>query len=403
MSSAEQCDVLIAGAGPAGLAAALFLIKCRPALAGRIFALEKARHPRPKVCAGGLVPKTLAALDHLGVPLDVPSVEVIAGTARTEIGSVILPPGDVLCTIVRRDQFDSSLAAAARRAGVRIVENCRVDQVEEGADSVRVRSEQGVFEAPILIGADGSGSRVRRAIFNPDREFIGRGLMIDLPVSAESSVEFRDHILRFDFACVAAGVRGYAWSFPCLINGQPHLNIGIYDQTADRPLSNKLLIPELRKAFAELDIPGDSQRFRAFPIRWFDAEARFASRRVLLAGDAAGVDPLMGEGISYAFEHGRAAAGSISRFLDGDRNALTDYDHVLRHGSIGRKLSRLAFAARKFYGPRHRIYFRMAHLSRKAQQIGVNWYNGARMLDEMPARRLIARWITAVLLRRSVR
>jgi flavin-dependent dehydrogenase len=399
----QRCDVIIAGAGPAGLATALYLLGRRPELAGRVVALEKARHPRPKVCAGGLIPRAIAALEELGIGLEVPAVRVTAGLARTEIGAVDMPRGEVLCTIVRRDQFDASLAAAARRAGLRIVEDCRVDRVEEGADSVRVTGERGSFEAQLIVGADGSGSRVRRALFDERREFVGRGLMIDVPADPQAAIEFREHLYRFDFDCVRAGVRGYAWSFPCLVGGRPHLNAGIYDQFAGGQAPNRLMIDQLRHAFPEIDIPADARRFRAFPIRWFDMSDRFSTRRALLAGDAAGVDPLMGEGISYAFEHGRLAAESIERFLDGDGAALRSYDRALHRGAIGRKLSRLAFAARRFYGPRHRLYFRLAHLSPKAQQMGVDWYNGARNLDQVPARRLVARWARAVLLGQAVR
>ena len=45
---------------------------------------------------------------------------------------------------------------------------------------------------------------------------------------------------------------------------------------------------------------------------------------MLLAGDAAGVDPLMGEGISCAFEHGKLAARAIGELLAGDRAALDE-------------------------------------------------------------------------------
>jgi hypothetical protein len=63
----------------------------------------------------------------------------------------------------------------------------------------------------------------------------------------------------------------------------------------------------------------------------------------------------------------------------------------------------LAFAARHFYGPRHRLYFRLAGISRKAQAVGVDWYNGAADFDELPTRTLIAKWVRAVLFDSPVR
>jgi flavin-dependent dehydrogenase len=144
-------------------------------------------------------------------------------------------------------------------------------------------------------------------------------------------------------------------------------------------------------------------RWRSFPIRWFDAGDSYASGRVILAGDAAGVDPLMGEGISCAFEHGKLAADAICKHLDGDGGALRAYDRALHEGAVGKKLGKLAFAARHFYSPHGKLFFRLARASRRAQEIGVDWYNGARHLDELPARRLIARWARAVLLGEPVR
>ena len=123
---------------------------------------------------------------------------------------------------------------------------------------------------------------------------------------------------------------------------------------------------------------------------------------MILAGDAAGVDPLMGEGISCAFEHGKAAAAAIGQFLDDDPAAFTRYDHELHRGVTGRKLRKLAFAARHFYGPHHRIFFRLSRLSRRAQEVGLDWYNGARRSDELSTAVLVARWAGSVLFGASV-
>ncbi len=411
MESSRKFDLVIAGAGPAGLATALFLVKQRPSLAGRIVAIEKSAHPRFKVCAGGLIPKTMLALGELGIALELPAVEVIRGEAATPVGGVDLSRGgEVLATVIRRDQFDAMLARAAREAGVEIVERSRVLEVAQGADGVRVATDRGIFDAQILVGADGSGSRVRRAVFGARKETIGRALMTDIAVDPERTPEFIERRYRFDFRCVSRGINGYSWSFPCLIGGAPHLNVGIYDQRprefAENGGEQSRMIAELAAAFPELPLDGlrrHATRWHSFPIRWFDARDRYARGRVMLAGDAAGVDPLMGEGISCAFEHGKLAAAAIGRYLDGDGAALAGYDRSLHQGTVGRKLGKLAFAARHFYSPHHRLFFRIAGISRRAQEIGVDWYNGARHLDEVPTRHLIARWARAVLLGDSLR
>ncbi|HEV2170020.1 MAG TPA: NAD(P)/FAD-dependent oxidoreductase [Candidatus Binatus sp.] len=402
---------MIAGAGPAGLATALFLVKQRPSLAGRIVAIEKSAHPRFKVCAGGLIPKTMLALDELGIRLDVPAVEVTRGEAATPVGAVDLSRGgEVLCTVVRRDRFDAMIARAAREAGVEIVERSRVLDVVQDADGVRVNSEAGAYHAQVLVGADGSGSMVRRAVFGAGKETIGRAIMTDIPVDPERTPEFTGKRYRFDFRCISGGISGYSWSFPCLIDGAPHLNVGIYDQRqrefTESGGEQSRMIAQLVGSFPELPLEGlkrHATRWHSFPIRWFDANDSYARGRVILAGDAAGVDPLMGEGISCAFEHGKLAANAICKYLDGDSAALRAYDRALHEGAVGKKLGKLAFAARHFYGPHHKAFFRVAGISRHAREIGVDWYNGARHLDEVPTRRLVARWARAVLFGEYVR
>ena len=410
MSATRKCDVLIAGAGPAGLAAALYLLRSRPDLRGRVTAIEKFAHPRFKTCAGGLIPKTQLALEELGIPLDVPSVTVTASMARTVVGDALVRRDEPVGTVIRRDQFDAMLARAARDAGLEIIERCRISGVEQDRAAVRVITDHGNFEAPMLVGADGSGSTVRKIVFGPGKETVGRALMTDVPIDPVQTIEFSERCYRFDFRCVAGGIRGYAWSFPCIVDDTPHLNVGIYDQhpreSGEQGGEQAAMLRELEMAFPDLPLSGlcdHTLRFRAFPIRWFDKRDRYVNGRVLLAGDAAGVDPLMGEGISCAFEHGKLAAHAIARFLDGETSAPADYDRALHSGTIGWKLRKLAFAARHFYGPYHRAFFRLSGVSRRAQEIGLDWYNGARHSDEAWTATLIARWAGRVLFGTSVR
>ncbi len=402
---------MIAGAGPAGLATALYLLRARPDLRGRVVALEKSAHPRFKTCAGGLIPKTLLALEELDLPLEVPAAIVTRGEAHTPAGTVRLERGgETLCTIIRRDEFDARLARAAREAGLIIAEHTRVLDVEQTSERVRIETDRGAIDSQLLVGADGSGSRVRASVFPGGKESLGRALMADIAVDPERAPEFKDHCYRFDFRCVSAGVPGYAWSFPCIVDGTPHLNVGIYDQhpraTGAAGGEQALMLTELRAAFPELPLymlENRTQPFRAFPIRWFNPRDSYVMGRVLLAGDAAGVDPLMGEGISCAFEHGKLAARAIAATLEGDRAALKGYDRALHRGHVGRKLRKLKFAARHFYGARHRRFFRLARLSLRAQEIGVDWYNGVRHTDERSMRALVALWARAIFFRAPVR
>jgi flavin-dependent dehydrogenase len=405
----READVIIVGAGPAGLASALHLLRARPQLAGRILAIEKARHPRPKVCAGGLIPKTLEALSEVDVSLQVPAVEVFSGLARTEAGTIELPPRDEpLCTIVRRDEFDASLARAARARGLELVEDARVTAVEENAAFARVITDRGVFRCSIVVGADGSGSRVRACLFGAGKGNIGRALMADIPVDESSEPEFTRRLYQFDFNCVSNGVHGYSWSFPCIINDRPHLNIGIYDQCPRERVRDGRITKQMLEALAAAFPKFEANRvytpaYRAFPIRWYQPCGRYASLRTVLVGDAAGAEPLMGEGISSAIEHGRIAARYVCRFLDGDSSGLDHFNRAMHEERVGRKLRRLGFAARRFYGPHHRLYFRIAALSRTAQQLGVDWYNGAHRMDEVSAPRMMMKWARAVLSRKNIR
>ncbi|HXZ87276.1 MAG TPA: FAD-dependent monooxygenase, partial [Candidatus Binataceae bacterium] len=208
MSATSRYEVLIAGAGPAGIATALHLVRRRPELAGRIGVIEKGRHPRVKVCAGGLIPRTLMALAELGLALEVPAVEVFNVTARTEAGTVELGEArEPLCTIVRRDEFDARLVRGARERGVDIIEQTRVLEAAQDGGGVRLVTDRGVFEAAVLVGADGSGSRVRSSVFGRNKRNVGRAIMADVPVEAERTREFAERRYRFDFTCVGAGIR----------------------------------------------------------------------------------------------------------------------------------------------------------------------------------------------------
>jgi flavin-dependent dehydrogenase len=228
-----------------------------------------------------------------------------------------------------------------------------------------------------VVGADGGGSLVRRALVASGAGVVGRAVMCDVPLDGTAWDGHGARRYDFDFRPVQRGVRGYAWAFPCWIDDRPHVNVGAY---ALPPASGEQLQREL--AIVLDDVGARATRWQAFPIRTFEPSAPLAAARALLVGDAAGCDPLMGEGISYALEYGMLAGDAIVDARTHGGEVAERYQRAVRQGAMARKLRRLHWAAERFYGPRHGWWFGLARLSRRAQRIGLAWYNGANHWDE---------------------
>jgi flavin-dependent dehydrogenase len=384
----ERRPLVIIGSGPAGTATALFLHARDPQLAREVLILEKARLPRFKVCAGGLIPHTLDCLRELDVPLSVPNV--IVRRARVEVPgrTVTYQDGAELCRVIRRDEFDYALVAACRARGIEVRDGERVCHLVRQSDGIRIETEHGSYGACAVVGADGSGSLVRRQLLAGTGEYIGKAVMCDVPVAATAWTGFEQARYDFSFTPVPQGLRGYAWAFPCLVGGVPHVNLGVYSVEAHD--SGRRLAALLDAERGRWSAPARPRH--AFPIRWYGRGGAVAGARVLLAGDAAGVDPLMGEGISCAFEYGRRAAAAAARALATHDFEFADYTRAVGASWMGKKLRRLGLAARLFYGPSWRLWFAIAAHSARAREIGIRWYNGVDGWDRRSGWEALDAW-----------
>jgi flavin-dependent dehydrogenase len=372
----EERPLIIIGSGPAGAATALRLLQIDPALAREALMLEKAEHPRDKVCAGGLIPHALHCLQDLGIELTVPHVVVERAAVRTPLREVPYE-GSEMCRVIRRNEFDALLAGRARSGGVALRENAKVVAVARDGDRIRVDTESESYRARVVVAADGSGSLVRRQLFHGAKGRTGRGVMCDVPIAHCDWDGFTKRRYEFNFGPVVERIRGYTWAFPCWINGAPHVNIGAYAVDMIGGPLTRWVERELAHWHVTTRPP-----LQAFPIRWYDARAPLAMPGALLAGDAAGVDPLMGEGISFALEYGKRAAEAAARaFRTGDYS-LAAYERDVRASWLGKKLRRLNLAVRLFYGPTWPLWFAIAAGSRRAREIGLRWYNGVDGWDQ---------------------
>lgn len=332
-------DVVIVGAGPAGCAAALQLAQRDPELGARTLLLDSAVFPRDKLCGGGIVPQTDRLLAHLGVPPDVPDVTVRSVFFHYAGGSSDTAPPR-LFRVVRRDVFDASLLRQVKKRGVHVREGETVSSLTREGESIRLETPRGRYDARVVIGADGARSRVRRTFVGPavGEQFIALETL--MPDATESDEAI------FDFRLTAQGLRGYEWDFPCIVRGERCMNRGIGGSRWPAGVS-------LRDLFAAAMLERGFQLERTHLEGWsaplYHPESPQGAAGVLLAGDAVGVDPWLGEGISVAIGTGILAAHAAADGLETGRLDFSDHTERVRESAIGWQMERSLAVADPFY------------------------------------------------------
>ena len=314
-----DADVIVVGAGPAGATAARLLA----AWGISVLLLERCRLPRYKPCGGAITKRTIQFL----APLDISPVietwvrKLVVQSPNGESFTADLPEG--LIATVMRDKFDTYLTDAAILAGAKLKSGEPVLRCEQGLGGVEVITARETYRCLALIGADGANSVVAEQLgLKPKR----RAVSIVVELSPEARERWDDSIhLHFPF-----NLNGYAWCFP---KGD-HLSAGIYTRSPQIPNWREWL--HLYLANLELSDCLDRQKIRGHTIPIADKRSVFHKGNVIVVGDAAGVaDPFTGEGISWAIYTGRLAAAFVRAFLEGERDALSDYTRAVRKEVLG--------------------------------------------------------------------
>lgn len=319
--------VAVIGAGPAGSTAARLLA----ARGAQVTLFEARRLPRAKLCGGGLTPKA----QRLVPPRALATVE--RRVARAELrgphlSPVVIDEPEATIAMVERIRFDAALVETAAEAGVEVRDDEPVREMSEADSSVLVRTGLGRFTADAAVVADGEPSASARQLGLGGRaKRLALALEVDLPFSA---------LVGRETAVLTYGLPGgYGWYFP---KGD-HASVGVGSYRRGRAEGLRRELERLGRALG-LDV-GDGHVHGHWIPQGLRSGA-LASRRVVLAGDAAAVaDSMFGEGISYAILSGVVAAQTIEAWSEGEIGNLLPYDARLR-AVLGPALDRLDLVSR---------------------------------------------------------
>ena len=364
-------DVVIVGAGPGGLAAALYLGQ----KGINTCLIEKATFPRDKVCGDGISGWTVDilrklnpdlvdelalqpySLDSWGVRFVAPNLKAVDIPYSPKNRDDHDHPAGF---IIKRHHFDSFLWEKVKQfRSVTTVEGVKVESFTYTGDKVMISggSDNTKITAKIAIIASGAQSTLAKNMHGNTiaaerkHQMAGvrtyfKGVKHNHP---ENYIEL--HFLK-EF------LPGYFWIFP-LPNDQVNVGIAMRSDQVRRKRINLRQSLEtviesngyLAERFATAEKLTATQGF-GLPLG--SKKRTLSGRNTMKVGDAAGlIDPFTGEGIGNAMASGLYAAQHAVKCLEkGDygKKAMLAYDQLV-YDKLGRELQLSTILQRMLYFP----------------------------------------------------
>ncbi|KAA9378206.1 FAD-dependent oxidoreductase [Microbispora cellulosiformans] len=343
-----NAEVLIVGAGPAGLTAAIVL-----AQQGRQVMIVDARAEGAGTSRAAVVhPRTLEVLEPYGVAerLAAHGIHTPLFAIRDRDRLLVPVPFDGLPTaypytlMISQADTEAHLLARLHELGVRVIRPARVSHVEQDAGGVTATLDDGQrIRAAYLIGADGLNSTVRQSagIGFTGGTYAESFVLADVRLSG--GVPQNEVILYFSPA-------GLVVVAP--LPGGMHRIVATVDEAPKEPG-----IPFVQHL---LDTRGpEAEPARVRELIWssrFRVHHRIADTyrqgRILLAGDAAHVhSPAGGQGMNLGIDDAVHLGETLVRVLGGEPDSLLDSYAATRRPqaeqvvALAGRLTRLATAA----------------------------------------------------------
>jgi len=286
-----KTDVFVVGGGPAGLVAAMAARK----RGFTVTLADGAEPPIDKPCGEGLMPETQAALRELGITpgsgdgYQFRGIQFIQKSARF---AADFPRG--LGLGLRRPILHAMLVAKAEKSGVRLLWKTPVS----GITPEGVQLKSGFVPVRWIVGADGSGSRVRRwsgleTFAERTQRFATRRHYRVKPWSAYAEVYWSKQAQAY--------VTPIGTEEVCIVVMAERLEDADFAKVLED-------LPELRERLNGAEL---ASRERGAITMMYRLK-NIARENVALVGDASGgVDAITGEGLRLAFRQALALAAAM--------------------------------------------------------------------------------------------
>lgn len=360
-------DVLISGAGPAGVSTSLFLSRMKiPHMI-----IDKATFPRDKICGDALSGKVVHVLNKLdpeivselsiheneytgsyGISFFAPNGKKLDVPFSTKPGMLKNAPG----FISRRINFDNFLFNRLDKNYCTISQNTELLDLERSNSELiaTIKSDRLITKKnfKVVVGADGDRSIVMRKL-SPLKKNLSHYCAALRAYYSNVKDTHENNFIELHF--LKELLPGYFWIFP-MNDGIANVGIGMLSEVVSkRKVNLKVQLqeiitnhPVISKRFSGSKLTSEVEGW-GLPLG--SARRNLSGDNFILTGDAGSlIDPFTGEGIGNALFSGMLAAESITKAvaLDKfDRQIFSEYENKLYHHldkelSLSRGIQKLA-------------------------------------------------------------
>lgn len=331
----QRYDLVIAGGGPSGSAAAWQAART----GAKVVVLDKAQFPRDKPCGDGLTARAVSYLQKMGLAREVSAFHrvnrvTVFSPSAWELSFPRRPGMPDHGHTVSRTELDTLLLKHAESAGAEVRQGAEVSAPEVDAN--------GRVVGVVLKGGEGlrrRGDRSRRRLLP-----IKRALKIDSEYNGYSAIAIRSemHANRPDTDSLDIYLKlvfegdqlpGYGWVFP-MGNGVFNIGLGYVNSYKNWQSINatQFLGEFLRTLPRDWELPPIEELKKNKSVRAWRLPMGFTAwppwrPGVLFTGDSLGAGkPASGAGISKALESGLAAGEcAIAALTNGGPDDFTNY------------------------------------------------------------------------------